>query len=372
MSIEELRQLKSNLCHDYTLCRTRTLKPTRFLHTLETKAPIVFRVARRNIETYRFYDDPNFLVLQKALDEAELIYNQVLRGTKKKVMKQLKAPSVTCNHSSFEGFSSSNVLIVDLTCGLPNEIWAKIFHYLYTKDRSKLASCNPHLRQVADIPYTYRWQNLKKLQWTAPVMEELEKQWPKANCFFLLLLLKQHFFFQFGIFPPMRLPQTENDYINWHQHAKNENNRALFKLFGDVLNIYQVDAIREGLKDPEQVKLLERVTELDLSDSRLKILPSEIVRFTNLKTLNLRNNRLMTVPMEIGLLSHLECLDLQSNDLFYIPPEVGSLTQLQRLYLNNNLLRFIPQEILSLPYLEVNTSGNPWLRLTSSPRQTHP
>lgn len=362
MTIAELRQLKSDLRRDYILCHLRTLDPAHFLNTLETKVALAFRIARRNIETYRHYDDPNYKDLQTAHDEVELTYQQILSWTKRRVKRRHKTPAVVCNPSSVKlEPRSSNGLSADLACGLPNEIWIKIFRYFSMKDRYKVGCCNHQLRQVGDVPYVYSWVNLKELTWMAPVMEQLEKEWPTASCFYLLLQLKQHFFFQLGIFPPTKLPQTQSEYKRWHQHARNENDLALVKIFGNLLHNYQAPVIRAWLKDPNHSKLLTQVTKLDLADSRLKILPSEIALFTKLKSLNLNGNKLHTVPVEIGLLSELEYLDLQSNDLFYIPEELGSLTRLKKLFLNNNLLRNVPKKILSIPYLEINTSGNPWL-----------
>ncbi|OUC12470.1 MAG: hypothetical protein B0A82_22225 [Alkalinema sp. CACIAM 70d] len=89
----------------------------------------------------------------------------------------------------------------------------------------------------------------------------------------------------------------------------------------------------------------DKVAELDLSDSKITTLPSEIGQLTELRRLDLSNNRLITLPSEIGQLSNLTHLYLYRNRITSLPFEIKQLTQLEELDLRGNLLP-IPPEIL--------------------------
>ncbi len=88
--------------------------------------------------------------------------------------------------------------------------------------------------------------------------------------------------------------------------------------------------LTEALKNPNEVRIL------DLSRSKLKILPKEIGQLQNLQILNSENNQLTTLPKEIGKLQNLQELHLQNNQLTTLPEEIGQLQNLKVLHLNNN------------------------------------
>ena len=101
------------------------------------------------------------------------------------------------------------------------------------------------------------------------------------------------------------------------------------------------------------------MTELDLSDKDLTILPPEIVQLTNLQTLDLSSNQLSSLPPEIVQLNNLRTLDLSYNQLSSLPPEIVQLNNLQTLKLSGNQLSSVPLEIAQLNNLEtLNLSGN--------------
>ncbi|MBE8997261.1 leucine-rich repeat domain-containing protein [Nostoc sp. LEGE 12447] len=95
----------------------------------------------------------------------------------------------------------------------------------------------------------------------------------------------------------------------------------------------------------------DKVTELDLSNKGLTILPREIVQLTKLRSLDLYNNQLSSLPPEIGQLTNLRSLYLRSNQLSSLPPEIFQLTNMQTLHLRSNQLSSLPPEIVQLTNL---------------------
>ena len=71
---------------------------------------------------------------------------------------------------------------------------------------------------------------------------------------------------------------------------------------------------------------------LNLSHNELQgSLPGEIRHLQNLKTLDLSDNNFTGVPAEIGQLKQLEVLDLSNNSITGLPYELGNLTGLKTL-----------------------------------------
>ena len=88
----------------------------------------------------------------------------------------------------------------------------------------------------------------------------------------------------------------------------------------DVLPV-GAEAIRQWLNDPANA---ESITLLELMGLRLKVLPPEIGKLTQLRWINLNDNQLATLP-----------------------PEIANLTRLQELYLGGNPLMFMLNKDLS-------------------------
>ncbi|KAK4425117.1 hypothetical protein Salat_1705600 [Sesamum alatum] len=74
---------------------------------------------------------------------------------------------------------------------------------------------------------------------------------------------------------------------------------------------------------------------LDLSDTRIRTLPSSLFMLSKLKVIMLRNCvSLDKLPTEIQNLNHLEVLDLSGTELYYLPDEIGQLTGLTHLQIS--------------------------------------
>lgn len=99
---------------------------------------------------------------------------------------------------------------------------------------------------------------------------------------------------------------------------------------------------------------------LDLHDQNLTQLPGALFSQTQLSVLDLSHNHLTgALPAEIRFLNRLVVLDLSDNAMTGVPAEIGQLTQLKILDLSNNELTGLPHELGQLTNLEtLDLRGN--------------
>lgn len=99
---------------------------------------------------------------------------------------------------------------------------------------------------------------------------------------------------------------------------------------------------------------------MNLNARQMTRVPDYIFRQTNLEELNVSNNRLTgAVQAEIRNLQNLRILDLSNNELTGVPAEIGQLKKLEILNLSNNKLTGLPYELGNLENLQtLDISGN--------------
>lgn len=103
---------------------------------------------------------------------------------------------------------------------------------------------------------------------------------------------------------------------------------------------------------------------LNINDSNLNVLESDIAKLQNLQTLVLHSNKLEGLPSNIGDLVKLKVLDVSSNKLQCLPEEVAKLDNLTTLNASNN-------ELIHLPSFAKNTKLS-ILTLTNNKLSTFP
>jgi len=116
---------------------------------------------------------------------------------------------------------------------------------------------------------------------------------------------------------------------------------------------------------PKEIGCLIHLTNLDISNNRLRELPAELSQLTQLQSLLVCNNLLAEFPSVIGKLVNLKFLDLSSNKLTKISSVIGELTQLKELHLKHNQIKQCCEEIIKLVSLTSLDFGNNQLKSIS-------
>lgn len=104
---------------------------------------------------------------------------------------------------------------------------------------------------------------------------------------------------------------------------------------------------------PSEIGQLTKLVNLDISGNSLAELPPEIGNLVNLITLTAYTSKLTKLPKDIKYLTNLVNLVLYDNQLTQIPPEIGDLVNLSLLSLSNNQLTSLPEEIGKLTSLKI-------------------
>ncbi|XP_059651918.1 putative disease resistance RPP13-like protein 1 [Cornus florida] len=108
---------------------------------------------------------------------------------------------------------------------------------------------------------------------------------------------------------------------------------------------------------PHTINKLIHLRHVDLSNTRLKLLPDSISTLCNLQTLNLSGcENLIKLPMDIGMLVNLRNLEVCYTKLTELPVDIGKLINLRHLEVCHTKLTELPVDIgklINLRHLNV-------------------
>src|SRR4028118_895213 len=116
----------------------------------------------------------------------------------------------------------------------------------------------------------------------------------------------------------------------------------LKKLPPEIAKCTQLETLLLGKLDEEQGESF---------GNKLTEFPNVVLELTNLKILNLSGNRITSIPEAVGQLSNLTELSLSYNRITSIPETVGQLSNLTELNLRGNRITSIPEAIGKLSHL---------------------
>ncbi|KJH44417.1 leucine Rich repeat-containing domain protein [Dictyocaulus viviparus] len=99
-------------------------------------------------------------------------------------------------------------------------------------------------------------------------------------------------------------------------------------------------------------ELQDIIRSLELSQNKIKEIPSSIGQFSALKQLHLSENIISVLPDEIGQLNSLEILNLQSNKLSTLPETIVGCTALKTINISANSFSQFPIAVCYLTSLD--------------------
>ncbi|XP_047955178.1 putative disease resistance protein RGA1 [Salvia hispanica] len=130
------------------------------------------------------------------------------------------------------------------------------------------------------------------------------------------------------------------DYPSLSPHVRNLFDKELHELssesdYADSLILFLQRNTRLTLIQPSFFDNMPDLVFLDLSDTKIKILPSSLFELSELKVLLLRNCIcLEKLQPEIGELEKMEVLDLSGTELYDLPAEISKLVNMKRMHLS--------------------------------------
>lgn len=136
--------------------------------------------------------------------------------------------------------------------------------------------------------------------------------------------------------------------------------RGYIKAFS---NLRILDIRQSNLQHlPSEIENLPHLEEITLHFTEVQALPASITQIEGLKKLDLNSNALKSLPDSMGKLKNLKFLNLGNNSFLYDNQLINAISQLdslERLFLQNNEISRIPPTITQLKNLEyLDISGN--------------
>lgn len=123
--------------------------------------------------------------------------------------------------------------------------------------------------------------------------------------------------------------------------------------YAQLLSPAELDSARKYISIQAALKASDtlQVYKIDFKGQKLKTLPTEISRFTNVQYLDLSKNNLKKFPEEICRFKYLQVLNLSRNKIDSLPPCLCELEHLRVLNLNNTEIYSLPENIDGLKSL---------------------
>ncbi|XP_036426166.1 leucine-rich repeat-containing protein 40 isoform X1 [Colossoma macropomum] len=111
--------------------------------------------------------------------------------------------------------------------------------------------------------------------------------------------------------------------------------------FSKLQQLVHVDLRNNVLTSlPVELEALNKMRSIILSFNRFKAFPDVLYRIVTLETILISNNQVGAIdPVRLKVLDKLSTLDLQNNDIMQVPPELGNCTSLRALMLDGNPFR---------------------------------
>lgn len=124
-----------------------------------------------------------------------------------------------------------------------------------------------------------------------------------------------------------------------------------------AIAVFTIGLIGAGCANTSDVS---NATSLDLSGQGLTSVPLYVFSMTSLEELDLSNNNLTgALPGEIRFLENLRVLDVSDNNMTAVPAEIGQLKNLEELDYSNNAVTGLPLELGNSSALQLfNLTGN--------------
>ena len=148
------------------------------------------------------------------------------------------------------------------------------------------------------------------------------------------------------------------------------NNPILYRLIEMSIHLQDyadLELTDTGLqKIPSDLQLLSKLSNLHLMGIKLTNLPLKLELLTNLQCLTLAHNQLGKLSKKICMLPNLESLHLDTNKITKISRHINKITRLEYLSINHNLLEQLPVEIEQLQNLRCLVLKSNKLKTVSS------
>ncbi|XP_051753086.1 leucine-rich repeat-containing protein 40 [Ctenopharyngodon idella] len=119
--------------------------------------------------------------------------------------------------------------------------------------------------------------------------------------------------------------------------------------FSELKQLLHIDLRNNLLTSlPMELEGLTKLRSVILSFNRFKSFPDVLYRISSLETILISNNQVGGIdPVQMKTLNRLSTLDLSNNDIMQVPPELGNCTSLRALMLDGNPFRNPRAAILS-------------------------